>query len=493
LVAKYTYTVAPTGHRLTAAENVVVTNSVRTINRIFTYDATYRLTHESLSASGPVSLPASANVGYALDDVGNRLSRTTSGFGPGTLASTASTYDANDRLTSDTYDANGNTKVGHVPAGSAAVNDVYDFEDHLVSRNNGQVTVTYDGDGNRVAKTVGGVTTLFLVDDRNPSGYAQVLEEHVVVGAQSPTLNRAYTYGSDLISEDQWTGTAWTVSFYGYDGHGNVRYLFTGEQYDGDLGLYYLRARYQNTDTGRFWTIDSYEGENSDPPTLHKYLYANGNPANEFDPSGNMSVAEESFTTGLIGDLEKVARTAGNIYKAYNKAKSIVDTIQLVYGIVKVVSSGALEQNIKDTLKGFRSKGWDFSANKVTARFIENFYAALPWAAADWAPKLFASYESGKKISAYLIYLPNPIAIGISIPIPTGIKISGIPLELRAGGTHGGSLLGVGLKVGSDRQFFRMDAYLLPAGHGGSAGLKAGELDAWNDWPFHYHVMEYPR
>ena len=35
------------------------------------------------------------------------------------------------------------------------------------------------GDGNRVAKTVGGVTTQFLVDDRNLTGYAQVVAEIV--------------------------------------------------------------------------------------------------------------------------------------------------------------------------------------------------------------------------------------------------------------------------------------------------------------------------
>jgi YD repeat-containing protein len=188
LVAKYVYTVAPTGHRLTAAEKVVVTNSVRTINRIYSYDATYRLINESLSATGPVSLPGSANVGYTLDDVGNRLSRTTSGFGSGTLDSVASTFDANDRLTSDTYDANGNTTVGHIPAGGTVVNDDYDFEDHLVTRHTSSVTIrlTYDGDGNRVAKTVGGVTTLFLVDDRNPSGYARFLKNTFSRAPQRP-------------------------------------------------------------------------------------------------------------------------------------------------------------------------------------------------------------------------------------------------------------------------------------------------------------------
>jgi len=44
------------------------------------------------------------------------------------------------------------------------------------------VLITYDGDGNRVKKTVGGVTTYYLLDDRNPSGYVQVMEEWTASG-----------------------------------------------------------------------------------------------------------------------------------------------------------------------------------------------------------------------------------------------------------------------------------------------------------------------
>jgi RHS repeat-associated protein len=76
-------------------------------------------------------------------------------------------------------------------------------------------------------------------------------------------------------------------------------YLYAGEQYDPDLGLYYNRARYLNTWTGRFWTQDSYEGASSDPQSLHKYLYANDNPANLFDPSGSFSVGETMQTVSL--------------------------------------------------------------------------------------------------------------------------------------------------------------------------------------------------
>jgi len=81
--------------------------------------------------------------------------------------------------------------------------------------NGGAVRLVYDGDGNRVAKTVNGVTTRYLVDDLNPTGYAQVVEETVNAAPQ-----RTYTYGLQRISENQIVNNTWTPSFYGYDGSG---------------------------------------------------------------------------------------------------------------------------------------------------------------------------------------------------------------------------------------------------------------------------------
>ncbi len=82
------------------------------------------------------------------------------------------------------------------------------------------VTMVYDGDGNRVSETAGGVMTKFLVDTLNPTGYSQVLDELV-----SGAVTKTYTYGLQRISENQLSGSTWTPSFYGYDGHGNVRFL----------------------------------------------------------------------------------------------------------------------------------------------------------------------------------------------------------------------------------------------------------------------------
>ena len=82
---------------------------------------------------------------------------------------------------------------------------------------------------------------------------------------------------------------------YEYDAFGNSftkvgttpnNYLYRGEQYDSDLGLYYLRARYYNPATGRFLSRDPDDHSLKNPNDLHKYLYANGDPVNGWDPTG---------------------------------------------------------------------------------------------------------------------------------------------------------------------------------------------------------------
>jgi len=69
------------------------------------------------------------------------------------------------------------------------------FREPLTDDERRAVTVAYDAFGNRVAKTVNGVTTEYLVDDLNPTGYPQLIEE-LIGGA----VTRQYTYGPQRIS-----------------------------------------------------------------------------------------------------------------------------------------------------------------------------------------------------------------------------------------------------------------------------------------------------
>jgi RHS repeat-associated protein len=304
-IASYAYTLDDSGHRTGVTEL-----NGRTVS--YDYDNLYRLTSETI-ASDPAGINGTAS--YVYDPVGNRTQKVSSIPGyPGGLLN----YNANDELTTDAYDANGNTTGSGANTGSNGY--VYDFENHLIQQ--GGMRFTYDGDGNRVSKTTPSGTVRYLVDTQNPTGYAQVIQEQFSSnnsGAQE--LSHSYVYGLERISENRqyFTGTqSLSQTFYfDYDGHGWVRaltdptgmvtdtydydafgnlihstgttpnnYLFAGEQFDPDLNLYYNRARYLKTSTGRFWSADAFEGTPEDPGSQHRYLYSFGNPVDYVDPSG---------------------------------------------------------------------------------------------------------------------------------------------------------------------------------------------------------------
>jgi RHS repeat-associated protein len=208
-----------------------------------------------------------------------------------------------------------------------------------------------------------------------------VLEEYTALNSQPLTLNRLYTYGTDLISQNQWTGSAWTLNFYGYDGHGSVRYLtatnaavtdtydydafgtliaqsgitpnnylYCGEQFDADLGLYYSRARYLNADSDRFWTMDESEGSQADPLALHKYLYAQSDPVNGVDRTGNETLFESLGTMFIdqinlrsedVKELKRARKIAGQLCHI---SAIIVKPFNAIYRQLKKLTAGSFFQ-----------------------------------------------------------------------------------------------------------------------------------------------------
>lgn len=330
LLSHFACDYAPAGNRTGSTELLIANGETNLLIRTYGYDAGYRLTNEVIAGTR-----INGSIEYTYDPVGNRLTRTSTVPG---LADQRFDYDGNDQLTSDHYDANGNTLLGRLSAEMTPVADVYDHADRIVSRDNGRIRIAYDGDGNRVARTVGAVTTHFLVDENNPTGWPQVFEEQTWIPQDplfaSPAVTRVYAYGHAPLSQDQLTGDSWTASHFGQDAHGNVRYLtdlagrvtdtmdydafggmlartgststerlFTGEEFDSDLGLYNLRGRYHNPDSGRFWTRDSYEGELSDPFSRQLFAYVRNDPANRVDPGGHMFLTESMAVTALAPDV----------------------------------------------------------------------------------------------------------------------------------------------------------------------------------------------
>jgi RHS repeat-associated protein len=104
--------------------------------------------------------------------------------------------------------------------------------------------------------------------------------------------------------------TACTRDSYEYDAFGNSftvsgttpnEMMYRGEQFDSDLGLYYLRARYYNPLTGRFMSRDSNNGVLRNPQTLHKYVYTGADPVNRIDPRGRLDL--ETYGIKILQNL----------------------------------------------------------------------------------------------------------------------------------------------------------------------------------------------
>jgi RHS repeat-associated protein len=335
----FSYQLGLTGNRTNLIETVGTSPAVSRTNR-WQYDTLYRMTNEVIVA------PTNGTLGYVYDPVGNRTNRTITGL---SLTNQNFAFTTNDWLSTDSYDSNGNTTA------SAGQTYGYDAMDRIVAVTNGStiIAIGYDGDGNRVSKTISGMTEFYLVDDRNPTGYAQVQEEWVV-GGGTTNLSRVYAYGLDLINQRVIDGA---TSYYGFDGNGSTRFLtstsgvitdtyaydaygnliastgstannyrYSGEQFDSDLGFYYLRARYLNPNTGRFWTMDTDEGDSEDPISLHRYLYCEANPVDGSDPSGHEDMIELMDVVLTGEDMDAARAVIAEVAKE-QAMKSLLQTV----------------------------------------------------------------------------------------------------------------------------------------------------------------------
>jgi RHS repeat-associated protein len=331
------YSLDPNGNRTEVKEQLGATP--RTI--LYSYDALDRLSQEFELNIG------FGKIEYSYDNVGNRTKRNR----VGSSDVTTYVYDNNDRLLSATtgtyqeityaYDNNGNTTQEALKQYGTTIqtttntwNDKNQLTGATITRSSSTTTTTYryDADGIRVASTVNGTETRFLVDPNQP--YAQVLEEY----SPSGTVQVAYVYGHDLISQTQGAirsyyhtdglgstrvltdSTGNVLNSYNYKAFGellnssgttNNKYLFAGEQFDSTLNDYYLRARFYDPDSGRFTRRDSYEGSISNPLSLHRYAYTHNNPVNNIDPNGLFTLGDVSAANSIRDILSGIQVDTG--------------------------------------------------------------------------------------------------------------------------------------------------------------------------------------
>ena len=110
------------------------------------------------------------------------------------------------------------------------------------------------------------------------------------------------TSGNTMV---KYTYDAWgnhTVTDYTEFGLGNINpFRYRGYYYDTETGLYYLKSRYYDPQTGRFISMDDISY--LDPETIggaNLYAYCNNNPIKYIDPNGTSLLVVALITAGIL-------------------------------------------------------------------------------------------------------------------------------------------------------------------------------------------------
>jgi len=253
---------------------------------------------------------------------------------------------------------------------------------------------------------------------------------------------------------------------YDYDAFGNLlhstgstpnNYLFAGEQFDPDLGLYYNRARYLSTSTARFWSMDTFEGDDESPLSLHKFLYANGDPVGGIDPTGNDDIAELSASQA-VDQVLNVISGVQKLVEIKNRVVSVFDLLSAVRDLAGAFSnpSNALTVALYDLENqlGYYKKA-SLRPYDIFDSITRNAGRIAEENVAHRLPQLAKALQTpGTRIGLYMPTLFN-------IPqdrFNTDLSIGKYGVDIVIGGKGGGRLLGVGLKSGDDAfLIFRVD------------------------------------
>ncbi len=316
----------------------------------YTYDTAGNLTgQKDVAADGSVL----HHYTYKYDPNGNITEMTGKGKADYSLLKNAiMTYDADNRLVTYngekvTYDADGN--MLHGPLDGQMADFTYDCRNRLIKVETEDGTATeyeYDAENTRISETDGERKRVYVTDVE--STVSQLLTETVysknLLGFYTEEeKTKLYVYGAGLISEQ----TEFETLYYHYNNigstteitsdEGNIVYRFvygtygellgiedeTGENlfsgstvlsqilagldirflYNGQLGvqtdangLYYMRARYYNTDIKRFINRDVVNGSIENSQSLNKYCYVQGNPVSLTDPFGLAPVGGDTYS-----------------------------------------------------------------------------------------------------------------------------------------------------------------------------------------------------
>jgi RHS repeat-associated protein len=298
----------------------------RNITKVTSTAGVTTYTYDDLNQLISETLPNGKLIEYSYDDVGNRLSKVEKVNGIITDSNNYG-FNAGNQLVNVngqayTYDDNGNLNSDGV--------NTYQFNDfnqlESIKNSAGQViaTYTYDESGKRISSTTPAGTIKYFYDGNQvlyeTDGNNNKLREYTYTSSGLPATitigGNTYYYltnhHGDVVAITNASGGV--VATYSYDAWGNILsqsgslasvnpYRYAGYRYDENSKLYYLMARYYNSDIGGFLSKDPVTGDLHDPSSLNGYNYAYNNPVMIFDPTGEVGILISMGTNAFINLL----------------------------------------------------------------------------------------------------------------------------------------------------------------------------------------------
>jgi RHS repeat-associated protein len=310
------YTLDSAGNRTAKVDDLA------SVTSDYTYDPIYELTQ--------VTQAATTTESYSYDPVGNR----TASLGVSSYTTNVSNELTATSSASYAYDTNGNTTSKTDSTGTTDYS--WDYENRLTSvtlpDSGGTVTFKYDPLGRRIYKQSPSATSIFvydgdnLIETVNSTGavvarYTQTQDIDEPL-AELRSGSTSYYEADGLGSVTSLTGSGGAVaSSYTFDSFGNVTnssgtlsnpFRYAAREFDGETNLYYYRARYYDSQTGKFLQEDP----SGLAGGINSYAYTMNSPTDWTDPTGLAMSAEEC--TKLLQDIQRRSKILSKKLASYD-------------------------------------------------------------------------------------------------------------------------------------------------------------------------------
>jgi RHS repeat-associated protein len=323
VIASVAYVRSPSGEptRITREDGTYVE---------YGYDDALRLERETYFDAAGAEVD---EITYAYDGDGNRTRRTTS------AGTEIYTYGSGSRLTSISiggvpiaeYDYDGAGRVTRITRGGDVRDLTWDADDHITSieRGTSETLFDFDAQGRRVRaeRRTAGTTTdvhrylvaptlaesldsphLATTEAGTPRAGWVFAGEHPLFRYDPATGDPIYYLADSMGSTIALVDDAGATSTIHYDGFGAERtttgalaglptaaagdFRFQGMWLDHGTGLYYVRARSYEVESGRFLSRDPAAGVRHNPASIAAYVFAYSAPATTVDPSGLVGLTD---------------------------------------------------------------------------------------------------------------------------------------------------------------------------------------------------------